>query len=209
MVSAALRFGVESDNILIWLAFHCALWLKNVSEILRMNFFWSPLRAKVGNDTFIPTLLNYMGVSWIQDQSPALLYGWPKLSLKRKFGSVARKKLRFKLNMFQNSKIIWLMLVLQFLASFSCVNAHYLLQTKRREFLLCYSYKNESLWMSIQPILKSLTDRLMFFPQNCLWGGGEGGRGGPNQKRTLGWGGYWSKKNLQIWDLQRLASLMI
>ena len=29
--------------------------------------------------------------------------------------------------------------------------------------------------MSIQPILKSLTDRLMFFPQNYLWGGGEGG----------------------------------
>ena len=72
--------------------------------------------------TYIPTLLDYQGVSQLQSQSPTLAYRWPKLPNKRKFGSVAHKKLRFKLHMFPNSKIIWLlMLVLQFLASFSCM----------------------------------------------------------------------------------------
>ena len=57
--------------------------------------------------------------SLIQSQSPTLLYRWPKLLDKKRFWSVAYKKLRFKLH---NSKIIWLlMLVLQFLASFICV----------------------------------------------------------------------------------------
>ena len=69
--------------------------------------------------------------------------------------------------------------------------------------IICCKQKEESFFF-VTPIkmrvsgwvfnqLKSLTDRLTFFPQNCLWGGGEGG-GGPNQKRTLGWGGYWSQK---------------
>ena len=48
--------------------------------------------------------------------------GDQNLAVKKKFGSVAHKKLRFKLHMSQNSKIIWLlMLVLRFLASFSYV----------------------------------------------------------------------------------------
>ena len=67
---------------------------------------------------------DYSGVSRIQSQSPALPYGWPKLPDKRKFESVVRKKkkLRFKLHMFQSSKIIWLLMpVLRFLASFSSV----------------------------------------------------------------------------------------
>ena len=70
--------------------------------------------------SYMPTLPDYRGVSLIQSQSLALPYGWPKLPDQRKFGSVARKKLRFKLHMFQNSKIIrLLMLVLRFLASLS------------------------------------------------------------------------------------------
>ena len=54
--------------------------------------------------SYMPTPPDYRGVSLIQSQSPALPYGWPKLPDQRKFGSVARKKLRFKLHMFQNSK---------------------------------------------------------------------------------------------------------
>ena len=60
----------------------------------------------------------------LPDTKPISLYSVrvTKLPDKRKFGPVAHKKLRFKLHMFQNSKIIWfLMPVLSFLASFSCV----------------------------------------------------------------------------------------
>ena len=55
--------------------------------------------------------------------------------------------------MFQNSK--------NHLASYACIkvsgfiflcDACCSLQTKIREFLLCYSYKQESDWMDIQPI---------------------------------------------------------
>ena len=131
----------------------------------------------MGNDTFIPTLLNYPGVSWIQDQSPALLYGWPKLPLKRKFGSVARKKIRFKLHMFQNSKIPKL--------SGLCLYYSFWLHFPVWMHIICCKQKEESFFF-VTPIkmrvsgwvfnqLKSLTDRLTFFPQNCLWGGGEGG----------------------------------
>ena len=123
---------------------------------------------------------------------------------KRKFGSVAHKKIRFKLHMFQNSKIIWLlMLVLRFLASSVFLrDASCSLQTNRREFLLCYSYISETLIGWVVNHLKSLIDRSAFFPRNySVRGGGRigkldrGGRGGP------------LVRNLQIWDLQRLTSL--
>ena len=85
------------------------------------------------------------------------------------------------------------MLVLQFLASFSCVNAHYLLQTKRREFLLCYSYKNESLWMSIQPI--EVPDRQIdVFPTKLLVGRGQGQEGVQIKKELQGGEGTGPKK---------------
>ena len=76
-----------------------------------------------------------------RSQSPTLPYGWPELPDKRKFGSVAHKKLRFKLHMFQNSKL--LVLVFQFLASFSC----------KMHVVHCKQlYKREPNWMSIQQI---------------------------------------------------------
>ena len=43
--------------------------------------------------SYMPTLADYSKVSWIQSQSLALLYRWPKFLDKRKFGSVAHKKL--------------------------------------------------------------------------------------------------------------------
>ena len=55
-----------------------------------------------------------------EPESLTLLYRWPKLPDKRSLDQNARKKLRFECHMIQNSKTIWLlMLVLQFLASFS------------------------------------------------------------------------------------------
>ena len=155
----------------------------------------------------MPTLQDYPEVSRIQSQSPALRCGWPKLLDKRKFWSVAHKKLRFKLHMFQNSKIIWLlMLVLWFLASFSCV-MHVVVNKKKRVFL-CYPYLSKSLIGWVLNQLKSQTAR---------WGGGRW-VGGPNQKRNFPGGscigkfgrvgqGAGPKKYLQICDLQRLASL--
>ena len=82
------------------------------------------------------------------------------------------------------------------LASYACItvsgliflrDSHCSLQTKRREFLPCYSYISESLigWVFNQ--LKSLTDRSRFFHKIGV--GGEG-YGGPNQMRnSLGGGG--------------------
>ena len=69
--------------------------------------------------------------------SGSLPHGWPKLPDKRKFGSVALKKLQFSLHLFQNFKIIWLlMLVLQFLASFSWVmHVVRCKQKKKKNFL--------------------------------------------------------------------------
>ena len=112
------------------------------------------------------------------------------------------------------------------LASYACItvsgliflrDSHCSLQTKRREFLPCYSYISESLigWVFNQ--LKSLTDRSRFFHKIGV-GGGEG-YGGPNQMRnSLGggevshngkfsWRSAGQKRNLQIWNLQRLASM--
>ena len=95
---------------------------------------------------YMPTLPDYPGISWIQSQSPALLYKWPKLPDKRKLTLVAHKKLRLKLHMFQN--------IQNHQASCACImvsgfiflcDAHCSLQTERKKFLLCYSYISESL----------------------------------------------------------------
>ena len=45
---------------------------------------------------YLPTLPDYPGISWIQSQSPALLYEWPKLPDKRKLTLVAHKKTKIK-----------------------------------------------------------------------------------------------------------------
>ena len=162
----------------------------------------------------MPTLPDYPGVSRIQRESPALPYGWPKLPDKRKFGSVAHEKLKFKLHIFQNYKIIWLlMLVSRLLASFCCVMCVVGCKQEEESSPLFLLYKRESDWMSF----KSLTDWSTFFPRN--YSGRGGGVGSPNQKkrfsgRGLHWriwsgegGGADPKKNLQIWDLSRFASL--
>ena len=81
------------------------------------------------------------------------------------------------------------------LASYACITvsgfiflrgAHCSLQTKRREFLPCYSYISESLigWVFNQ--LKSLTDRSRFFHKIGVGGGR--GMGGQIKWEIL-WGG--------------------
>ena len=140
--------------------------------------------------TYMPTLPDYSGVSRIQSESPTLPYGWPKLPDKRKFGSVAHEKLKFQLHIFQNYKIIWLlMLVSRLLTSFCCVMR--VVGGKQEEegsplFLL---YKRDSDWMSF----KSLTDWSTFFPRN--YSGRGGGVGSPNQKKFSGRGLHW-----RIWS---------
>ena len=163
----------------------------------------------------MPTLPDYPGVSRIQRESPALPYGWPKLPDKRKFGSVAHEKLKFKLHIFQNYKIIWLlMLVSRLLASFCCVMRVVGCKQEEESSPLFLLYKRESDWMSF----KSLTDWSTFFPRNYSGRGGGGWevqikkrdfRGGGcigEFGRGRG-GGADPKKNLQIWDLSRFASL--
>ena len=117
----------------------------------------------------MPTLPDYPGVSRIQRESPALPYGWPKLPDKRKFGSVAHEKLKFKLHIFQNYKIIWLlMLVSRLLASFCCVMRVVGCKQEEESSPLFLLYKRESDWMSF----KSLTDWSTFFPRNYSGRGG-------------------------------------
>ena len=160
----------------------------------------------------MPTLPDYPGVSRIQGESPALPYGWPKLPDKRKFGSVAHEKLKFKLHIFQNYKIIWLlMLVSRLLASFCCVMRVVGCKQEEESSPLFLLYKRESDWMSF----KSLTDWSTFFPRNYS---GRGGGKSKSKKEIFGegvalanlvggGGGADPKKNLQIWDLSRFASL--
>ena len=162
----------------------------------------------------MPTLPDYPGMSRIQRESPALPYGWPKLPDKRKFGSVAHEKLKFKLHIFQNYKIIWLlMLVSRLLASFCCVMCVVGCKQEEESSPLFLLYKRESDWMSF----KSLTDWSTFFPRNYS---GRGGGGKSKSKKEIfgegvalanlvggGGGGADPKKNLQIWDLSRFASL--
>ena len=162
----------------------------------------------------MPTLPDYPGVSRIQRESPALPYGWPKLPDKRKFGSVAHEKLKFKLHIFQNYKIIWLlMLVSRLLASFCCVMRVVGCKQEEESSPLFLLYKRESDWMSF----KSLTDWSTFFPRN--YSGRGGGWEVQIKKRDFRGGGCIGefgrgrggvadpKKNLQIWDLSRFASL--
>ena len=66
-------------------------------------------------------------------------------------------------------------------------DSHCSLQTKRREFLPCYSYISESLigWVFNQ--LKSLTDRSRFFHKIGV--GGEGYGGAKSNEKFSGGGG--------------------
>ena len=109
--------------------------------------------------------------------SGSLPHGWPKLPDKRKFGSVALKKLQFSLHLFQNFKIIWLLCLyygfwLHFLAWCTLFVAN-----KKRRKISC---------------LKSLIDRSTFFPRNWSVGGrGEEEIGSPNQKKIFWGGSHW------------------
>ena len=123
--------------------------------------------------------------------------------------------------MFQNSKIIWLLkLVLWLLASFSCM-MHFVCRKQKEESFFFVTAIQASLigWVFNQ--LKTLTNRSTFFLQNCSvvvvfffsipkknWGGGEKGVTSVN---SVGGGGGCAgpKKNLQVWDPQRLAPLIL
>ena len=124
--------------------------------------------------------------------------------------------------MFQNSKIIWLLkLVLWLLASFSCM-MHFVCRKQKEESFFFVTAIQASLigWVFNQ--LKTLTNRSTFFLQNCsvvvgfffqfqkkIEGGG--GKRGSHQWIQLGEGGGCAgpKKNLQVWDPQRLAPLIL
>ena len=122
--------------------------------------------------------------------------------------------------MFQNSKIIWLLkLVLWLLASFSCM-MHFVCRKQKESFFFVTAIQASLIgWVFNQ--LKTLTNRSMFFLQNCLVVVGfffsipkkiEGGGGrGSHQWIQLGEGGGCAgpKKNLQVWDPQRLAPLIL
>ena len=108
--------------------------------------------------------------------SVSLPHRWTKLPDKRKFGSVALKKLQLSLHLFQNFKIIWiLMLVLRFLASFSCM-MHVVCckQKKKKNFLF------------------EVPDRSTFFPRNWSVGGRGGGGDRESESEKIFWGGsHW------------------
>ena len=149
--------------------------------------------------SYMPTLADYSKVSWIQSQSLALLYRWPKFLDKRKFGSVAHKNLSSICSKFQNHPASYA--CISFLASFSCVMHVVHSKQKERKFLVCYSYIGESLIRWVFNQLKSLTDRSTFFLQNYLEGGGSRGSksketfsGGAALTNSIGGGGCWSEK---------------
>ena len=148
--------------------------------------------------SYMPTLADYSKVSWIQSQSLALLYRWPKFLDKRKFGSVAHKKLSSICSKIsQSSGLLCLYFVSGFI--FLC-DACCSFQTERRKFLVCYSYIGESLIRWVFNQLKSLTDRSTFFLQNYLEGGGSRGSksketfSGGGRIDEFGRGGCWSEK---------------
>ena len=117
--------------------------------------------------SYMPTLADYSKVSWIQSQSLALLYRWPKFLDKRKFGSVAHKKLSsIYSKISQSSGLLCLYFVSGFI--FLC-DACCSFQTERRKFLVCYSYIGESLIRWVFNQLKSLTDRSTFFQMLLLF----------------------------------------
>ena len=133
--------------------------------------------------SYMPTLADYSEVSWIQSQSLALLYRRPKFLDKRKFGSVAHKKLSSIYSKISKSSGF---LCLYFVSGFIFLcDACCSFQTKRRKFLVCYSYTGESLIRWVFNQLKSLTDRSTFFYCKITW---RGGVGGLNQKRHFGGG---------------------
>ena len=148
--------------------------------------------------SFMPTLADYSKVSWIQNQSLALLYRWPKFLDKRKFGSVAHKKLSSICSKISKSSGF---LCFYFVSGFIFLcDACCSFQTKRRKFLVCYSYIGESLIRWVFNQLKSLTDRSTFFLKNYLEGGGSRGSksketfsGGAALTNSIG-GGCWSEK---------------
>ena len=146
--------------------------------------------------SYMPTLADYSEVSWIQSQSLALLYRWPKFLDKRKFGSVAHKKLSSICSKISKSSGF---LCFYFVSGFIFLcDACCSFQTKRRKFLVCYSYIGESLIRWVFNKLKSLTDRSTFFLQNYLEGGSRGSKsketfsGGAALTNSVG--GCWSEK---------------
>ena len=146
--------------------------------------------------SYMPTLADYSKVSWIQSQSLALLYRWPKFLDKRKFGSVAHKKLSSICSKISKSSGF---LCFYFVSGFIFLcDACCSFQTKRRKFLVCYSYIGESLIRWVFNKLKSLTDRSTFFLQNYLEGGSRGSKsketfsGGAALTNSVG--GCWSEK---------------
>ena len=136
--------------------------------------------------SYMPTLADYSKVSWIQSQSLALLYRWPKFLDKRKFGSVAHKKLSSICSKISKSSGF---LCFYFVSGFIFLcDACCSFQTKRRKFLVCCSYIGESLitWLFNQ--LKSLTDRSTFFCK-ITWRGGS--RGSKSKETFSGGGLHW------------------
>ena len=148
--------------------------------------------------SYMPTLADYSKVSWIQSQSLALLYRWPKFLDKRKFGSVAHKKLSSICSKISKSSGF---LCLYFVSGFIFLcDACCSFQTKRRNFLVCCSYIGESLitWLFNQ--LKSLTDISTFFCKITWRGGSRGSKsketfsGGGTALTNSVRGGCWSEK---------------
>ena len=118
--------------------------------------------------------------------------------------------------MFQNSKIPKFQ---NHLASFSCM-MHFVCRKQKEESFFFVTAIQASLigWVFNQ--LKTLTNRSTFFLQNCSVVMGfffsipkkiEGGGRGSHQWIQLGVGGVCAgpKKNLQVWDSQRLAPLIL
>lgn len=112
------------------------------------------------------------------------------------------------------------MLVLWFLASFSCVMHVVRCKQKEESFFFVTAIQASLIgWVFNQ--LKTLTNRSTFFLQNCSVVVGfffpipkkiEGGGGkGVTSVNSVGGGGGCAgpKKNLQVWDSQRLAPLIL
>ena len=103
---------------------------------------------------YMPTLPDYPGISWIQSQSPALLYKWPKLPDKRKLTLVAHQKTKIKAPYVpkhpKSSGFLCLYygLWLHFLVWCTLFVAN----RKEKVSSLLLLYKREFDWISIQPI---------------------------------------------------------
>lgn len=120
--------------------------------------------------------------------------------------------------MFQNSKIIWLLkLVLRLLASFSCM-MHFVCRKQKESFFFVTAIQASLIgWVFNQ--LKTLTNRSTFFLQNCSVVVGfffqfqkklRGGKGVTSVNSVGGGGGCAGPKmNLQVWDPQKLAPLIL